>query len=73
VYVISLVLLYIERSGKFLHFVTYEVFIVVTMKNVVSWDVTQCDSCKNRRLGERCPIHHQGDKNQRARKSVSSN
>jgi hypothetical protein len=31
--------------------VRFEVFTVVTMKNVVFWDVTQCGSCKNRRFG----------------------
>jgi hypothetical protein len=31
--------------------VRFEVFTVVTMKNGVSWDVTPCDFCKNRRFG----------------------
>jgi hypothetical protein len=29
----------------------FEVFMVVTMKNAVFWDVTPCDCCKNRRFG----------------------
>jgi hypothetical protein len=29
----------------------FEVFTAVTMKNCVFWDVTPCDSCKNRRFG----------------------
>jgi hypothetical protein len=31
--------------------VRFEVFTAVTMKNGVFWDVTPCDSCKNRRFG----------------------
>jgi hypothetical protein len=30
------------------YFVRFEVFIAVTMKNGVFWDVTPCASCKNR-------------------------
>jgi hypothetical protein len=33
------------------------------MKDGVFWDVTPCDSCKNRRFGETQRLHHQGDKN----------
>jgi hypothetical protein len=29
----------------------FDVFTAVTMKNCVFWDVTLCDSCKNRRFG----------------------
>jgi hypothetical protein len=29
--------------------VRFEVFIVVTMKNGVFWDVTPCGSCKNQK------------------------
>jgi hypothetical protein len=29
----------------------FEVFMAVTMKNVVLWDVTPCGSCKNQRFG----------------------
>jgi hypothetical protein len=32
-------------------FVRFEVFMAVTMKNGVFWDVTPCGSCKNRRFG----------------------
>jgi hypothetical protein len=31
--------------------VRFDVFTAVTMKNGVFWDVTPCDSCKNRRFG----------------------
>jgi hypothetical protein len=31
--------------------VRYEVFTAVTMKNGIFWDVTPCDTCKNRRFG----------------------
>jgi hypothetical protein len=34
-----------------LHYVRFEVFTAVTMKNGVFWGVTPCGSCKNRRFG----------------------
>jgi hypothetical protein len=43
------------------------------MKNAVFWDVTKCDSCKNRLFGGMFRLHHQGDKNQLARNNVSNN
>jgi hypothetical protein len=36
------------------------------------WDVTSCDSCKNRRFGGTYCFHNQGDKNRWARNDVSS-
>jgi hypothetical protein len=45
---------------------------VVTMKNVVFWDVTPCGCCKNRRFGGKYRLNHQGDKNRRAGHNVSS-
>jgi hypothetical protein len=30
--------------------VRFEVFVAVTMKNAIFWDVAPCDSCKNRRF-----------------------
>jgi hypothetical protein len=41
------------------------------LKNVVTWDVTSCGCCKNQISEEYC-LHHQGEKNQRARNNVSS-
>jgi hypothetical protein len=32
-------------------YIRFEVFMAVTMKNGVFWDVTPCGSCKNRRFG----------------------
>jgi hypothetical protein len=32
-------------------YIRFEVFMAVTMKNGVFWDVTLCGSCKNRRFG----------------------
>jgi hypothetical protein len=43
------------------------------MKNAVFWDVTMCDSCKNRHLGGTYRPHHQGDKNWKVRNNFSSN
>jgi hypothetical protein len=41
----------------------FGVFVIVTMKNAIFWDVIPCDSCKNRRVGGTCRLHHQGEKN----------
>jgi hypothetical protein len=46
-------------------------FATVMMKNAVFWDLTLCDSCKNRRFGGTYRLHHPSDKNRRAR-NVSS-
>jgi hypothetical protein len=43
------------------------------MKNAVFWDVTTCGSCKNRLFAGKYRLLHQGDKNRRATKNVSSN
>jgi hypothetical protein len=43
------------------------------MKNSVFWDVTPRGFCKNRRFGGTYRLHHQGAKNRRAKKNVSSN
>jgi hypothetical protein len=44
----------------------------MTMKNVIFWDVTTCDSCKNRCFGGTYRLHHQSDKDRRGR-NVSRN
>jgi hypothetical protein len=36
------------------YYVRFEVFMAVTMKNGVFWDVTPCGSCKNRHFGGAC-------------------
>jgi hypothetical protein len=41
-------------------------------EDTVFWDVTRCDSCKNRRFGGTDCLQYQGDKNLRARNNVSS-
>jgi hypothetical protein len=43
--------IYIFVTIKYRQFVRFEVFLAVTMKNGVFWDVTPCGSCKNRRFG----------------------
>jgi hypothetical protein len=40
--------------------------MAMTMKNVVTQDVTPCGSCENRCFGGMCSLHHQGEKNQQA-------
>jgi hypothetical protein len=32
------------------------------IKNTVFWDVTPCESCKNRRFGGKYRLHYQNDK-----------
>jgi hypothetical protein len=43
-------------------YVKFEVFIAVTMKNTVFWDVAPCRSCLNRCFGGTCRLHLQGTK-----------
>jgi hypothetical protein len=43
------------------------------MKNTVFWDVTPCESCKNRRFRGMYRLHPQGVKGWPARNNVSSN
>jgi hypothetical protein len=45
----------------------------VLVKNVVSRDVTPCGSRKNLRFAGKYRLHHQGEKNQRARNNVTGN
>jgi hypothetical protein len=42
------------------------------MKYAIFWVVTPCDPGKNRRFGGTYHLHHQGDKNQRARNDSSN-
>jgi hypothetical protein len=43
------------------------------VKNAVFWDVTPCDSCKNGCFDGTYRLHHQGDKNRRAKNNDSIN
>jgi hypothetical protein len=43
------------------------------MNNSIFWDATPCGCCKNRRFGGMYLLHHQSDKNRRARNNVSRN
>jgi hypothetical protein len=52
--------------------VRFEVFTAVTMKNGVFWNVTWCDSCMNRRIGETYRLYHQDGKNRRIRNVISN-
>jgi hypothetical protein len=45
----------------------------VSLKNAILWDVTAYGSCKNRCFRGTYCLHHQGNKNRRARNNVSSN
>jgi hypothetical protein len=47
--------------------------ITKMMKNAVFWNVTPCGSCKNRRFGGMCSLHHLCGKNQRAKNDASIN
>jgi hypothetical protein len=53
------------------HYVIFEVFTVVIMKNVVFWDVFPCGSCKNRRFGGAYRLHPQDENNQRAKNTLA--
>jgi hypothetical protein len=54
-------------------FVRFEVLTAVTMQNAVFRDITPCGSCKNRSFGGTHLVHHQGNKDRKARNNVSSN
>jgi hypothetical protein len=43
----------------------------INIKNTVFWDVALCVSCENQRFAGTYLLHHQYEKNQRARNNVS--
>jgi hypothetical protein len=43
-----------------LKYVRFEIFMAVTMKNAIFWNVTPCGFCKNQCFGEMYRLHHQG-------------
>jgi hypothetical protein len=53
--------------------VRFEVFTAVTMKNVIVWDMTPRDSCKNRRFGRKYRLHYSSNKNRQASNKFSIN
>jgi hypothetical protein len=57
--------------AKSKHLVRFQVFMTVTMKNAVFWDVTPCRSCVNRRFRGTQRLHLQGRKIRQRGASVS--
>jgi hypothetical protein len=55
-----------SSAGKY--YVRIEVFTAVTMKNAISWEVTPCGSCKNRRFGGTPRLYHKSDMNPQKRR-----
>jgi hypothetical protein len=53
------------------HKVIFEVFMAVTLKNAVFWDVMPCNSCVNRRFRGTYHLHLQGRKIHERGSSVS--
>jgi hypothetical protein len=51
----------------------FDVYTALSMKNAVFWDVMPCGFRENRGFVRTYRLHHQGDKNRRARNNVSSN
>jgi hypothetical protein len=51
IYITTLGISLLEILNSFMALVRFEVFTAATMKNCVFWDVTPCDSCRNRRIG----------------------
>jgi hypothetical protein len=45
-------------------YVGFEILTAATMKNVVLWDVTLCDTYKDRRFDGAYRLYHQGNKDQ---------
>jgi hypothetical protein len=64
---------YVLITKRVIQHVIYEVFRAVTRKDAVFWDINLCGSRKNQRFGGTYHLHHQSDKNRRARKKISSN
>jgi hypothetical protein len=63
----------IVLSYKIRHFGDYIVSgTTVFKKTAVFWYVTPCGSCNKWSFGAMCRLHHQGEKNQRARNNVNS-
>jgi hypothetical protein len=60
------------QSPASLCYVRFEVFTAVTMKNAVFWNVTLCDSCKDRRFGGTYRFHYQGEKIRSVRNKIRS-
>jgi hypothetical protein len=60
-----------QRHLNYCGFIRFEAFKEVTKNSAVFWDVMPCGSCKNRRFGGSYRLHHQSDKNRRARNNVS--
>jgi hypothetical protein len=54
---------YITTRPSELCYVRFEVFMAVTMKIVVFWDVMPSGSCKKRRFGGWYCLYYQGQKN----------
>jgi hypothetical protein len=62
-----------NSHNNFVSHVIFEGITTVTMKNAFFWDVRWYGSCKKRLFGGKYRLHHQREKNHRARKNVSSN
>jgi hypothetical protein len=65
-----------QQSKTMYHLIAharFEIFMAVTTKNAIFWDVTPCDSCKNWCFRGLYNLHHQGGKNQWTRNNISSN
>jgi hypothetical protein len=53
-------------------YVKFEVFTAVTSRNAAFFDVTPCDSRKNRRFGATYCFNHHDEKNHGVRNNVRS-
>jgi hypothetical protein len=62
-----------KLNGSVSGCVRFEVLAAVYMRNAVFWVVTPCGQYDNRRFRGTYLIHHQGERNQRARNNIKSN
>jgi hypothetical protein len=64
---------FVQKLQERIIYVRFEVLAAMTMKNALFWDVTQCESCNNRRLGKTYLLYNQAYKNRWKRNNVSRN
>jgi hypothetical protein len=64
--------IYHKNISDFVPLAKSEIFTTMTMKNAVFWELTPCDSCKNRRFGG-THLHYQVGKNLQVKNKITNN
>jgi hypothetical protein len=61
----------IHIKSKITTYVRFEIFTMVTMRNVIFWNVLSRGSCKNRWFGGTYPFHLQGENKQQTKNKLA--